>query len=331
MKTNCIHAALAMLCAALLASTLHAQNSSGSLRGIVEGASGARISSAKIVARLSGSSLQREINSEDRGEFRIDDLPPGNYRITVNATGFAATQAEIVIAVATVRDITVTMTPSSVRQTVNVQAEPSSITTQAIDLASAVHQGVISSQDLENLPLATRSFANIAYLAPGTEPVEPSDPTKARVTAVSTGGSSGLNNELSVDGGDNSDDWIGGFLQNFSPDALQEFAVRTAQEDADTGDTTAGSIVITTKRGSNEWHGDGAFYDRAAALNARFPIENPAPNPKQPFSRQNYVGTLGGPVIKNKAWFFSSIEYVRENASIAYSPASQTQLNALAT
>ncbi len=68
-----------------------------------------------------------------------------------------------------------------------------------------------------------------------------------------------MNNELSVDGGDNSDDWIGGFLQNFSPDAIQEFAVRTANEDADTGWTTAGSVVITTKRGNNEWDGDAAF------------------------------------------------------------------------
>ena len=71
--------------------------------------------------------------------------------------------------------------------------------------------------------------------------------------------------------------------------------MRTANEDADTGGTTAGSVVITTRRGSNEWHGDAAFYDRAAALNARFPIENPAPDPKQPFSRQNYVFTLGRP------------------------------------
>ncbi|HWO29919.1 MAG TPA: hypothetical protein VNO32_14085, partial [Candidatus Acidoferrum sp.] len=160
-------------------------------------------------------------------------------------------------------------------------------------------------------------------------PVEPSDPTKARITAVSTGGSSGLNNDLSVDGGDNSDDWIGGFLQNFSPDTIQEFAVRTAQEDADTGGTTAGSVVITTRRGTNVWHGTGAFYERAAALNARFPIENPAPNPKQPFSRQNYVGTAGGPIKRDKLWVFSSIEYVHENASIAYSPASTTQFDAL--
>jgi hypothetical protein len=323
-----------------LTPSLSAQNPRGSLRGTVEDATGARISSARIVAQLSGSSLQREASSEDRGEFRLDDLQPGNYRITINATGFAPAQADVSIAVATVRDITVTMKPSSVPQTVKVEGQTSSITTQALDLASAVHQGVISGQDLETLPLAARSFANIAYLTPGTEPVEPSDPTKARITAVSTGGSSGLNNELSVDGGDNSDDWIGGFLQNFSPDMVQEFAVRTAQEDADTGGTTAGSVVITTKRGNNEWHGSGAFYERAAALNARFPIENPAQsclagvctnNPKQPFSRQNYVGTLGGPLVRDKVWLFSSMEYVHEDASIAYSPNSATQFDALST
>ena len=330
MKTKLIHTAFAFMLAIPLAATLHAQNPRGSLRGTVQDVTGARISSAKILAQLSGSSVQREATSEDRGEFRLDDLSAGNYRITVNAAGFAPAQADVVVAVSTVRDITVTLKPSAAPEKVQVRAEASSITTQPIDLASAVHQGVVSSQDLETLPLAARSFANIAYLVPGTEPVEPSDPTKARITAVSTGGSSGLNNELSVDGGDNSDDWIGGFLQNFSPDAIQEFAVRTAQEDADTGGTTAGSVVINTRRGTNEWHGGGAFYERAAGLNARFPIENPAPNPKQPFSRQNYVATLGGPVKKDKVWLFSSLEYVRENASIAYSPASTAQFDALA-
>jgi hypothetical protein len=331
MKNNSRQTAFALtLFAILLTATLHAQNPRGSLRGTVQDATGARISSAKVVAQLSGSSIQREAASEDRGEFRLDDLQPGNYRVTITAAGFAPAQADVWIAVATVRDITVSMKPSSVQQTVNVQGNASSITTETLDTSSAVRGGVVGSQDLETLPLPARSFANIAYLVPGTEPVEPSDPTKARITAVSTGGSSGLNNELSVDGAENSDDWIGGFLQNFSPDGVQEFAVRTSNEDADTGWTTAGSVVITTKRGSNEWHGSGAFFDRQAALNARFPIENPAPNPKQPFSRQNYVGTFGGPIAKNKVWLFTSFEGVHEDASIAYSPASTTQFDALA-
>jgi hypothetical protein len=315
---------------ALLPCALRAQDPRGALRGVVQDASGGRIPSAKIVVHAVDSSLQREAATNDRGEFRIDALLPGIYNLAVTANGFAEATSGVEVMIGSVREVTVMLKPPVIKQTVRVEGQASSITTQPIDTASAVHQAVVTAQDLETIPLAARSFANIAYLAPGTEPLEPSDPTKARSTAVSTGGSSGLNNDLSVDGGDNSDDYIGGFLQNFSPESIEEFAVRTAQEDADTGRTTGASVVITTKHGTNQWHGDEAFYERASALNARFPIDNPAPDPKQPFSRQNYVATLGGPIVKNKIWFFSSFEYVHENASIAYSPDSQSEFNALA-
>ncbi|HTP43060.1 MAG TPA: carboxypeptidase regulatory-like domain-containing protein [Candidatus Acidoferrum sp.] len=306
------------------------QNPTGAVRGSVEDSSGARVAGARVAIRgLTGLSA-REVTADERGEFRVDFLPSDSYRVTVDAAGFATAQSAVSVAVGTVRDLLIMLHPAPVRQTLTVKQHASSITTEPIDTASAVQQAIVTAKDLETIPLANRSFANIAYLAPGTEPVEPSDPTKARITAVSFGGSSGLNVELSVDGGDNSDDYIGGFLQNFSPDGIQEFAVRTAQEDADTGRTTAGSVVITTKRGTDVWHGDAAFYERAAALNARYPIENPSPDPKQPFSRQNYVGTLGGPIRPGKLWFFSSLEYVHEDASIAYSPATQMQFAALA-
>jgi hypothetical protein len=328
----------AFACVLVFCCFLYAQSPHGSLRGTVQDSTGARVQAATITLHSTGSSLERQATTEDRGEFRIDDLNPGKYKVIVSAVGFANAEAEVTIAVSSVREISVSLKPASAGEQVTVESQKSSITSESIDLASAVRGGVVGTQDLQSLPLPARSFANIAYLVPGTEPVEPSDPTKARITAVSTGGSSGLNNELSVDGAENSDDWIGGFLQNFSPDAIQEFAFRTSNEDADTGWTTAGSVVITTKRGTNNWHGDAAFYERGAALNARFPIENPAGtctkgvcvhNPKQPFSRQNYVATLGGPTAKNKAWFFASFENVHEDASIAYSPASITQFDAL--
>ena len=317
---------------------LHAQNSNGALRGKVQDATAARVAGARVVVQAAGSSISRTATTSEQGEFRIEGLLPGSYGVTVTAKGFAEARADVDVAVSLVRDISVTLKPEGGHETVTVKENSSSITSETIDTSSAVHGGVVGSADLESLPLPARSFANIAYVVPGTEPVEPSDPTKARITAVSTGGSSGLNNELSVDGADDSDDWIGGFLQNFSPDGIQEFAVRTSNEDADTGWTTAGSVVITTKRGTNDWHGDAAFYERAAQLNARFPIENPAEtctdgtcvdNPKQPFSRQNYVGTFSGPIIKDKVWFFTSFENVHENASIAYSPASIQQFDAL--
>ena len=314
----------------LISTGARSQDTRGSVRGVVEDTSGGRIPAARISMHPAESSGERAAASNSSGEFRVDDLQPGRYVVRVEAKGFAEARSEVVVRVDSVRDIAVTLSPLGLRQTVSVEAEGSSIATQAVDTGSAVHQGVVTRQDLEDIPLANRSFANIAYLVPGTEPVEPSDPTKARITAVSFGGSSGLNVQLSVDGGDNSDDYIGGFLQNFSPDAIDEFAVRTAQENADVGRTTAGSVAISTRRGTNEWHGDLAFYERAAALNARFPIDNPAPDPKQPFSRQNYVGALGGALIKDKLWFFASLEDVDERASIAYSPASQTQFRALA-
>jgi hypothetical protein len=308
-----------------------AQNFRGGIAGQIEDASHARVARAAIaVTPVESPTLTRSIVADAQGAFRVDDLLPGSYTVTVTANGFAPASATVKVPVGTLRELRVELRPPSVTQSVSVTGQGSSITTPDYDTTSATHQAIVTTKELETLPLAARSFANIAYLAPGTEPVEPSDPTKARITAVSTGGSSGLNIEQSVDGIDNSDDYIGGFLQNFSPDAIQEFAIKTAQEDTDTARTTGASTVLSTRRGTGVWHGGAAFFDRESGLNARFPIENPAPNPKQPFSRQNYVGTLGGPIATNKLWFFASTEIVHENASIAYSPESQTQFAALA-
>jgi hypothetical protein len=306
-----------------------AQQVLGGLSGTVTDAAGGSLPGAEITARSAASAQTRTASADRNGRFQINALPPDTYRLTVTAPGFAPAHAEVAVAVGTVASVAVRLKPGSAAQTVNVRAAGSSISTQPLITSSAVLKGVITAKDLQTIPLAMRSFANIAYLTPGTEPVEPSDPTKARITAVSFGGSSGLNVAQTVDGAVNTDDYIGGFLQNFSPDAIQEFSVSTAGQSASTGGTTLGSVAIATKRGTNEWHGLAGIYERAAALNARFPIDNPAPNPKQPFSRQDYVANLGGPLVKDKLWGFGSVEYVDENASIAYSAASLTQFAAL--
>jgi Carboxypeptidase regulatory-like domain/TonB dependent receptor len=322
---------LCAMAALLTSSLLFGQNPSGAMRGTVQDATGARVPGAAISIKARGSALTRTANTDSRGEFRVVSLPPDTYLVAVNGKGFADASTEIKVEIGIVRDLVVTLRPKSANTEIAVKGSASSITTQPLHTSSAVHEGVVTAQDLDEVPLAHRSFANIAYLVPGTAPVEPSDPTKARITAVSFGGSSGLNVELSVDGGDNSDDYIGGFLQNLSPDAVQEFAVRTSQEDAESGETVGGSVVISTRRGTNDWHGTGAFYERGSALNARYPLDNPDPDPKQPFSRQNYVATLGGPLKRDKFWFFSSLEAVHENASIAYSPSSQAEFQGLSS
>jgi len=306
-----------------------AQNAEGALTGIVEDTSGARIAGARVLLSVPDSPFQRQTVTSSVGEFRLEALPPGDYRVEVSASGFAVSNLKLRVAVSSSPTIIVKLKPQASEQKIDVEGVGKTLASQPIETTSSVQKTTVSRQDLSEIPLAHRSFANIAYLAPMTQPVEPSDPTKARITAVSFAGSSGLNVDLSVDGGDNNDDYIGGFLQNYSPDAMEEFSIRTAQFDADTSRTNGGSVIISTRKGSDAWHGSGDFFYRGRNLNARNPLDNPEPNPKQPFSRENEVFTFGGPLRKSKLWFFSSLEYVRENASVAYSANSLKEFSAL--
>src|SRR2546425_2414748 len=307
-----------------------AQSTGGALVGTVLDASGARVAGAKVSIERLESAFRRSTTTDALGDFRFELLAPGQYRVTVVAPGFAEAGSLIAVAVSSTPSISITLKPQGVLEAVQVQETAPSLTSQPIETTSSVQKVTVFAQDLAEVPLAHRSFANIAYLSPMTEPVEPSDPTKARITAVAFGGSSGLNVDLSVDGGDNNDDYIGGFLQNYSPDAMQEFVVRTSQFDADTSRTNGGSVIISTRRGTDQWHGDFGYYFRARAFNARNVLDNPEPNPKQPFSRHNGIAAFGGPVKTGKLWFFSSLEYIHENASVAYSALSLSEFSALA-
>jgi len=305
------------------------QSARGTLLVAVEDSAGGRIASAGVTITLEKAGFSRSANTDDRGEVRFESLPPGTYSIAVSANGFKEKTSQVTVSVSSQATFAVILGPETLKQTVQVRDRGPSLASQPLETTSSTINTVITAEDLDEIPVSARSFANISLLAPFTAPVEPSDPTKARITAVSFGGSSGLNVDLSVDGGDNNDDYIGGFLQNYSPEAMQEFAVRTSQFGADTSHTNGGSVVILTRRGTDEWHGSGAYYYRGNALNARNALDNPEPNPKQPFSRQNLVGTVGGPIKPGKLWFFTSYEYIHENASIAYNANSLSEFNDL--
>src|SRR5712692_8419271 len=315
---------------AFLPFAVWAQNPRGSLLVTVQDSSGGRIAGANVSLKQEKFAITRTAKADAQGEARFESLQPGPYTVTVDASGFAGKTAAVVVAVSSQPTLAVTLKPKSVQESVEVSDRGPSLASQPLETTSSTIKTVITSADLDEVPLSARSFANISYLAPFTAPVEPSDPTKARITAVSFGGSSGLNVDLSVDGGDNNDDYIGGFLQNFSPEAMQEFVVRTSQFGADTSRTNGGSIILSTRRGTDDWHGSLSYYYRGQNLNARDALDNPEPNPKQPFSRQNAVAALGGPMKTGKLWFFTSYEYVHENASVAYSAKSLSEFSALA-
>ncbi|HXM93208.1 MAG TPA: carboxypeptidase regulatory-like domain-containing protein [Candidatus Dormibacteraeota bacterium] len=311
-------------------SAILAQDSHGALLVVVQDASSGRIAGAGVTLSEEKFALKRTAKADARGEARFDTLQPGTYSVSVSADGFNEKNTKVVVAVSSQPTFVLTLAPQTVQQSVQVRDRGPSLASQPLETTSNTVQTIITAEDLDEIPLSARSFANIALLAPFTVPVEPSDPTKARITAISFGGSSGLNVDLSVDGGDNNDDYIGGFLQNYSPEAIQEFVVRTAQFSADTSRTNGGSVILSTRRGGDDWHGSLSYYYRGKNLNARNTLDNPEPNPKQPFARQNGVATFGGPLKREKLWFFSSFEYVDENASVAYSANSLRQFNALA-
>ncbi len=304
-----------------------AQSLDGSLTGQVTDASGGAIAGVAVRVEAPDLGSVRTAVSGPTGEFRVSALAPGRYRITLTHPGFATLVMDpVMVRVASSERVRPVLQPALLNQSVQIVESGR----QPLDLTSNALASVVDRAELAGLPLAARSFANIAYLAPTTAPVEPSDPTKARITAVSFGGSSGLNVDLAVDGGDNNDDFIGGFLQNFSPDAMQEFVVRTVQVDADTSRTNGGSVVIATRRGSDTWHGDAGAFWRDRRWSARNQLDNPAPNPRSPFSHLDGNMALGGPLRRGRLWAFAALEGLRENAGVAYSAHSLDEFHALA-
>ncbi len=257
-----------------------AQTFTGSLEGRVADTQGAVIQNAGVAARNMANNVVRRTTSATDGRFRIDGLEAGEYQITTTAPQFSDLQTRVVVRVSEVTSLTLRLHIAGSPESVDVRDS-------ALDRSSNVISNPITEREIHETPLANRSFANIAYLAPQTAPVEPSDPTKARTTAVSFAGSSGLNVDLSVDGGDDNDDYIGGFLQNYTPEAIREFNVRTAQFDPDTSRSNGGSIVISTLSGTNDWHTGVSGFFRTEVFNARNRLDNPQPNPKQPYSKQD--------------------------------------------
>jgi len=284
---------------------------------------GALVRQAKVSIKNLGTNVERRTETGTDGSFRVDGLEAGDYEVSGAAAGFADSKSRVAARVGQTSSVRAQLSVAAARESVEVQEN-------ALDLTSSVIGNPVTAHQIQDSPLANRSFANIAFIAPMTAPVEPSDPTKARITAVSFAGSSGLNVDVSLDGGDNNDDFIGSFLQNVTPEAIREFNVRTAQFDADTSRTNGGSIIISTESGTNQWHGSATGFFRASALNARNALDNPEADPKQPYASQDYVGTLGGPLKKDHWWLFNSYEYKHEDPSVAYSADSQTEFNALA-
>ena len=287
-----------------------AQTASAALVGSVQDADHTPLPGVTINATNKGTGLVRSAVTGSDGAFRLPSLPVGDYTVTAELEGFATVTIESVkLNVATERALEISMSPASVEESITVVDDaPLVQTTPSIGT-------VVSQNELENLPLNGRQFANLATLAPGTTLSVNSDPTKPGQQTVALNGGGGRNVSFIIDGGDNADDTIGGALQNFNLESVQEFKIQTQQYKAEYGRSSGGVLSVVTKTGTNQFSGSAYGFYRKDSLNTETETEKISGAGKQPYERKQYGASLGGPIVKDKAHFFATWEKTDRDTS----------------
>lgn len=302
-------AALLLWTLALLspAGYVRAQSSNATLNGTVK-ANGEAVKGASITVTNTQTGIEQSEATDDAGRYTILNLVPGYYDLQASQQGFTTVvrrQQQLLVGSTTTIDFALNV--STVSQTIEVQAEgPIQQTTQN------TLQSILQTKQLDNLPTITRSFSDLAALTPGV---------LVGVGTVSSANIS-INNApvgqtgYLLDGHSNENDFFGGQFVNVAQDWVQEFSVLTNQFPVEYGNAAAGFVSAVTRSGTNNIHGRVYSYFQNAALNAT-PSFLPkyAPN-KPPYSSQRVGGQLGGPILKDKLFYFGGFEYYKNNTSI---------------
>ncbi len=259
--------ALVLLASVPLAAFAQTSNT-GAITGVVKDQSGAVVASAIVKAINSATGITRQTTTSDSGIYELPALPPADYRIEVEAPGFAKyIQEPVTVNVLARVTVDPEMRPAGSAEQVTVTGE----SVPLIETTKTEVGGVINQKQMENLPVNGRSFASLAILLPGAT-LQPSfDPTKARVGTFSVGGATGRNLNITIDGGDNKDNAVGGILQNFTMEGIQEFALSTQRFSAANGRSGGALLSIVSKSGTNDIHGSVFGFFRHDSLNANAP------------------------------------------------------------
>jgi hypothetical protein len=301
-------AAIFFVCATL---TAQAQVPTGTMNGRVTDPGNAVVNGAKVSASNDATAVVRETVTNGDGLYVLADLAAGSYTVTIQASGFAASEFKsVVLQPGRVTTVDAELKVASVGTSVTVGGE-----TDSLELTQSTIQGQVTSTTIQSIPLNGRNFLELAYLVPGNRPAPNFDPTKTNTLEVSSDGSVGRGGNITVDGGDNNDDVVGGTLSNFPQDSIQEFQIATAQFTAEAGRSGTSIINIVTKGGTNQFHGSVFDYERNRHLDAQ-PGTISSGLPKAPFDREQFGGSVGGPFKRNRAWWFGSAEYRNQNGAI---------------
>jgi len=300
--------------AAISAVSAQAQTTQGGIFGTIRDEKGAYIAGAKVTVTSPSTGLQRETKTADNGIFRILALPTGSYELKAEAAGFAvSTSPGIQIGVDQVRDVEIVMHVGARTETVEVQSEAALTQTETSKLGE-----IIDNQKVEDLPLNGRDFAQLARLSPGVASSGGGGGQQGGeggVSGYSSNGQRSTSNNFMVDGIDNNDYFGGAAAQIPSIDSIQEFEVQTNTFSAEYGRNTGSVVNLVTKSGTNDLHGSAYEFFRNDVLDARN-FFNDSDFPKSALRLNQFGATFGGPIVKNKTFYFLNYEGFRRSAGI---------------
>jgi hypothetical protein len=283
----------------------------GSIQGTITDASGASIANASVIVANKETGSSRTLTTDAAGYYSIGPLNPGNYQVTVTAPGFQKTVVETVIR-------TGTATPGSFKLAVGQSSEQVTVNAGAVQVNTDQPgvSGVITSEQIKTLPINGRNFLDLAQLEPGVqlESGESFDPTKAGFSALAVNGVSGRTTRILLDGQDITDENVGTTIFNVAQGAIGEFQINHSTQDVSGELTSTGQVLVSTGSGTNAFHGQlfYNFQDHGAGFATIQGID-------PPFQRNQFGGSIGGPILKDKLFFFADSERIKQDSSAAAS------------
>src|SRR5215470_11337329 len=304
----------------LLSSSITAQTTTSTIKGIVRDITGAVVAGAEI--KVSGTALatERSATTDAEGFYRLPALPAGTYKLTVSKAGFSTSTANIELTLNLVLTVDVQVKVGSVGEVVNVSAE---VLPLLEPNASSTGATVTARQILE-LPVNGRDYLDLIQLVPGVAINRQADPGTDNSNPV-LGERSGNNNFL-IDGHPNKDTVNGGPAAQFNQETIAEFQVLTTGFKAEFGQASGGVVNVITKSGTNDYHGLASIFFRNNVFDSSNSLD--ATQDEAPFL-QRWDGSvaIGGPLVKDKVFFFGSAERIRENRELNFAfPASTPQI-----
>jgi len=318
------------LCTAAHASA-QARLTAADLNGTVTDASGGLVSNVAIAATNVEWNVVRTAVTDESGRYLVPALPPGKYSVAASRAGFKTEirhGIDLSLGATVTIDFTLTIAPTS--ETVTVAAEAPLVQTNRTEVSSLVSQ-----RQIDSLPINGRNFISFSLISPGVAADRTPQQGPTMTSGLSFTGQRARSNNVMVDGFDNNDIVVGAVRATFSQEAIREFQVLTSSYSAEFGKAAGGVVNIVTRSGTNNLHGNAYIYLRDESLNARGHFEqfdtagNPVSISKAPYHQTQWGGTLGGPMMKDRSFYFLSSERtdITDSRVVTIDPVAANVLN----